>query len=158
MATYPSKRRLGVRKVQVRDIEHIRVHYDRHLYMYAPNRGGIWDFGDGEIAVAYLAGPVDYQTPPVVPSPAGRHAHPLHERGAKAGGVLLSRSFDYGKTWPESERSWIWNNDRTLDEILDWLRPVVPEQREQIDLTDSNAIIHFCQHILPCLFQRYVFF
>ena len=31
-----------------------------------------------------------------------------------------------------------------MDEILDWLRPVAPEEREQIDLTDPDAIIHFC--------------
>ena len=61
MATYPSRRRLGVRKVAVREVEHLRVHYDPTLYMYGPNRGGIWNFGDGELAVAYLAGPVDYQ-------------------------------------------------------------------------------------------------
>ena len=97
MATYPSRRRLGVRKVQVRDVEHIRVHYDPNLYLYAPNYGGIWNFGDGGIAVAYLVGPVDYQAPPV-PVPTGRHAHPTNERGAKAGGVMLSRSLDYRQT------------------------------------------------------------
>ena len=143
MGTYPSRRRLGVRKVAVREVEHLRVHYDPTLYMYGPNRGGIWNFGDGELAVAYLVGPVDYQAP-LAPLRTGRHAYPITERGAKAGGVLLSRSFDYGRTWPDSERSWIWHNDRTLDEILDWLRPVTPEQREQIDLTDPDAIIHFC--------------
>ena len=143
MATYPSRRRLGVRKVQVRDVEHIRVHYDPNLYMYAPNRGGIWNFGDGEIAVAYLTGPVDYQAL-LPPGRTSRHAQPVAERGAKAGGVMLSRSFDYGQTWPDSERAWIWHNDRTQDEILDWLRPVTPEQREQIDLSEPDSIIHFC--------------
>jgi hypothetical protein len=57
---------------------------------------------------------------------------------------MLSRSFDHGQTWPERERRWIWHNDRSLDEILDWLRPVTPKEREQIDLADGNAIIHFC--------------
>ena len=143
MATYPSRKRLGVRKVEVRDVEHIRVHYDPNLYMYAPNRGGIWNFGDGEIAVAYLAGPVDYQAPPLEVR-TGRHAHPLFGRGARAGGVMLSRSFDYGQTWPDDERSWIWNNDRTLDEILDWLRPVHPEQREQIDRPTPSPPVSLC--------------
>ena len=85
MATYPSRRRLGVRKVAVREVEHLRVHYDPTLYMYGPNRGGIWNFGDGELAVAYLAGPVDYQAP-LAPLRTGRHAYPITERGAKAGG------------------------------------------------------------------------
>ena len=145
MATYSSRRKLGTRRVAVHDVEHIRVHYDDHLYLYAPNRGGLWNFGDGELAVAYLAGPVDYQAPlpPGKPGPY-RHSHPIAERGARAGGALLSRSFDYGRTWPDNERSWIWHNDRSDNEILDWLRPRAPEQREQIDLTQPDSIIHFC--------------
>ena len=145
MATLSSRRKLGTRKVTVNDVEHIRVHYDDHLYLYAPNRGGLWNFGDGELALAYLAGPVDYQAPlpPGKPGPY-RHSHPIAERGARAGGVLLSRSFDYGQTWPDNERSWIWHNDRSDNEILDWLRPRAPEQREQIDLAQPDSIIHFC--------------
>ena len=145
MKTHSTRRKLGTREVAVHDVEHIRLHYDDHLYLYAPNRGGLWNFGDGELAIAYLAGPVDYQAPlpPGKPGPY-RHSHPIAERGARAGGVLLSRSFDYGQTWPENERSWIWHNDRSDNEILDWLRPRAPEQREQIDLTQPDSIIHFC--------------
>ena len=54
---------------------------------------------------------------------------------------MLSCPFDCGKIWPDDERSWIWNNNRTLEEILNWLRPVDPEQREKIDLADPDAII-----------------
>src|SRR5262249_34363657 len=39
---------------------------------------------------------------------------------------------------------WIWNNDRSVEEILDWLRPMDKGKREQIDLSDPNAIIYFC--------------
>ena len=148
MAEYVSRKRVGVRKVEVRDLRHIRIHYDENLYLMACNRGGIWNFGDGEIAVAYLAFPMDYQTE--LPDSWTRHAgYPRtlggrHEKWGAQSGVMLSRSFDNGETWPESERQWIWNNDRSLDEILDWLRPVNPKEREQIDLGDPDSIIHFC--------------
>ena len=55
-----SKRTVGVRPIALNDVKHIKVHYDDHLYMFAPNRGGIWNFGDGEIALAYLAVPMNY--------------------------------------------------------------------------------------------------
>lgn len=57
---------------------------------------------------------------------------------------MISRSFDNGETWPDDQRQWIWTNDRTTDEILDWLRPRDRSEREEIDLGDSDAIIHFC--------------
>ena len=63
MAKHNSRRKVGVRKVEVSDLHHIRVHYDPNLYLNACNRGGIWNFGDGEIAIAYRARPMDYSTP-----------------------------------------------------------------------------------------------
>ena len=55
-----SRRAVGVGKVELSDHRHIVVHRDEKMYLYATNRGGIWNFGDGEIAVAYLAVPMGY--------------------------------------------------------------------------------------------------
>ena len=60
MAKQTSRRAVGVRKVELSDHRHIVVHRDEQMYLYATNRGGIWNFGDGEIAVAYLAVPMGY--------------------------------------------------------------------------------------------------
>ena len=144
MAMIRSKRRLGVNEVTVRGAAHIRVHNDEGLYLWATNRGDIWNFGDGELAVAYLAAPLDYGAP-LMPGVPRRHGYPSMERDRiRTGGVMLNRSFDYGQTWPDSERQWIWPNDHTMDEMLDWLRPVRAQERESIDLSDPNAIIHVC--------------
>ncbi len=157
MRQHELRRRLGVGRVRVSDVEHVRVHYDSNLYLFAPNRGGLWNFGGGEMAVAYLAGQMDYRRPIPPSGLAGyrstRHAQPFVDRSEGKTGVMLSRSFDYGRTWPEDQRTWIWHNQRSLEEILDWLRPVGRQQREEIDLGDPNAIIHFC----PGLYLKFPF-
>ncbi len=56
---------------------------------------------------------------------------------------MLNRSLNGGQTWPESEKAWIWNNKRSTDELLEWLRPREPDQRERIDLSQADAAMHF---------------
>lgn len=62
MAEHSMERTVGVRKVVLKDLRHNIVHRDEGMYFYCTNRGGIWNFGDGEIAVAYLAVPMDYSS------------------------------------------------------------------------------------------------
>ncbi len=151
MAQHSSRRRVGVRKVEVQDPRNIIIHRDPDMYFYATNRGGIWNFGDGEIAVAYAAVPMDYKTMDdsynkTWQRHAGgpRHTWNTHERWGSETGIMLSRSFNYGETWPDDQHQWIWNNNGTVDEILDWLRPRPRHEREEIDLGDNDSIIHFC--------------
>ena len=60
-------------------------------------------------------------------------------------GVMLHRSFDNGKTWPAKEsKKWIWNNDRTEEELIDWATPVPKDQRAKIDMSAPDSIMHFC--------------
>ena len=47
------RRRIGTREVDLLDVEHVRIFHDPGLYAGHPNRGGMWNFGDGEIAVAH---------------------------------------------------------------------------------------------------------
>ncbi len=42
-----------------------------------------------------------------------------------------------------STNGWIWNNDRSTDEILDWLRSRDPAEREEIDISATDSVIHF---------------
>lgn len=129
---WPSRRRLGVGKIQVKDLHHVRVYYNDQMFGGHPNRGGIWNFGDGEIAVACLVKEVKYGE--VEP-----HGYEIGRRS----GVVLCRSFDNGETWLESEQKYIWHNDHSIEEILDWLKPVSENQREQIDMMKPDSIIHF---------------
>jgi hypothetical protein len=140
MAHNVSRKRVGAKKVQVHDVQHVCVFYDENTYAGHPNRGGIWNFDDGEIAVAHRVKTIDYQTPDW--QAIGAHNFSQMPYG-QTSGIMINRSFDNGKTWPESEKHWIWNNDRPLGEILDWLQPVDPGEREQINLSDPDAIMHF---------------
>ena len=151
MADQGSKRRVGVRKVELEDLRHTIVHRDENMYLYGTNRGGIWNFGDGEIAVAYLAVPMDYSVMREGPNKywarhcgGPRSMWGRHPRWGSESGCIISRSFDHGETWPEDQRQWIWHNDRSIEEILDWLRPRERSEREEIDLGDCDSIVHFC--------------
>ena len=135
------RRRLGAYPVAVRDLQHVRIFYDPNRYAGHPNRGGIWNFGDGELVVAHRVKTVDYRTPDWK---MGNAAHDFsHMPAGATSGIMLNRSFDNGQTWPESEKTWIWNNDRSSDEILEWLRPRDADERERIDLSQPDAIMHF---------------
>ncbi len=158
MTQQASRRTVGARKVELSDLRHTTVHRDERMYLYCANRGGIWNFGDGEIAVAYLAVPMDYSVMREGPNTNwARHCGgpssmwTPHPRWGADSGCIISRSFDNGETWPDDRRQWLWKNDRTTHEMLDWLRPLDRGEREEIDLGDPDSIIHFCpgMHLKP---------
>lgn len=134
------RRRIGTREVDLLDVEHVRIFHDPGLYAGHPNRGGMWNFGDGEIAVAHRVKTVDYGSPAWKAAGSHDFSQPPH---GQTFGIMLNRSFDHGRTWPDSEKEWIYRNDRSLDELLDWLSPVDGNQREHIDMSDPSAIMHF---------------
>ena len=133
------RRRLGAYDAAVRDIRHVRIFHDPNRYAGHVNRGGIWNFGDGELVVAHRVKTVDYRNADWLA--AGAHDFSHLPAGATSG-IMLNRSLDGGETWPESEKAWIWNNERSTDELLEWLRPREPDQRERIDLSHADAVMH----------------
>lgn len=142
MAEHATRKRVGVRRVGVSDVHHIKVFYDKDIYASHPNRGGLWNFGDGEIAVAHRLKRVDYKTGEGVNFPY--HHDFSHSPWGDESGILLHRSHDNGQTWPEGERVWIWSNKGlTLDETLNRLRPVDVSRRQRIDMGSADAILHF---------------
>ena len=138
---------IGIKQVGIGEVEHNIVFYDEHMYSAHVNRGGIWGFDDGEIAVAHL---VNSRCP---------YDHPkwvAHGYSMSSAGVFLHRSFDEGKTWPAAEsKKWVWHNDRSTDEILDWLRPPGRRERQRIDMGAADSIMHFSySHYMPARVQR----
>jgi len=129
-------RRVGVGRAEISDVRHGIVYRDEGAYAGHPNRGGLWDFGGGEIAVAHLVKRVNYTSGEGVRSPYTHNYSTL-----PGSGVQITRSLDAGITW--GEPGWVWHNDRSLEEILDWLRPRPAAEREPIDLGAPDAAIHF---------------
>lgn len=115
------------------DVSHVNIYHDEEMYAAHPNRGGIWNFGNGEIAVAHLLKPVDYNK--------GKGVNHWYAEGTGSG-VMLNRSYDGGQTWPKEEKEWIWNNNRPVKEIYRWLYER-PAKSKNIDMAHSDSIMHF---------------
>ena len=141
MAATATSSRIGAQKVQITDVEHGVVFYDAGMYSAHVNRGGIWSFDDGEIAVAHLVN---------TDCPYNHKKWVAHGYSMASAGVFLHRSFDEGRTWPaEESKKWIWHNDRPTDEILDWFEPRSRLQRQLIP-SGPDSIMHFSySHYMP---------
>lgn len=138
--------RIGVGEAQITDVEHGIVFHDEGMYSAHVNRGGIWSFDDGEIAVAHLVN---------TECPYDHKKWVAHGYSMASAGVLLHRSFDDGRTWPAEESGkWVWHNDRSTDEILDWLEPPGGQERQKIE-SGPDSIMHLgYSHYMPERVQR----
>ena len=89
---------------EIYDVQHFKMHYNKNWYCGHPRQSIFNYFGFGEIIVAHNHAPCNYQ----VPSDVGHDLGGYHSRAA----ILLQRSTDGGKTWPEE------NNVCVYDETI----------------------------------------
>jgi hypothetical protein len=125
---------LKPKTVGLTDVRHIKVHGDKQSYCGHPRQGGIFNFGNGELAVIHNHAPCAYQRREDV-----RHDEfGYHSRSV----VLLQRSLDYGETWPEDLDVTIWNEAASLE---DRRRILFPEEciREEKDMSQANSVFFF---------------
>src|SRR5690349_12011087 len=94
----------------VRDIEHVKIHGDRKSYCGHPRQCGLFYFGRGEVAVMHNHAPCAYQKLEDVAHDYGGY----HSRSV----VLLQRSLDSGRTFPEAHNVVVWNEAAPLEERL----------------------------------------
>ena len=118
------------KKAILSDVGHVRVYYDDSMYAAHPNRGGIWNFGNGEIAVLHKHAPCDY---------ASRYSvdHGVVHSRAR---VVMQRSLDSGETWEEG-LSVVWDETAPLETRMAFLHAKGP--RPEIDLDDPDTVIYF---------------
>ena len=116
---------------QVKDVVHSVLWYHKDHYAGHPIRGGLWNLGDGELAVAH---PNAYR-------PYRRREDTSHDY-MLAGKVLLQRSFDSGETWPKGQETVIWDSSATVKEHRAWLFGA-PGDRQELDMTQPRSIFHF---------------
>ena len=124
---------MTTKRFQVTDVAHSVLWYHRDHYAGHPNRGGIWNLGHGEIAVAH---PNAYR-------PYRRPEDAYHDYMYIAQ-IRLQRSFDSGETWPKEHETVIWNRGASLEEHREWLFGD-PSDRQELDMTQPGAIFHFGQ-------------
>ena len=124
---------MAPQRFQVKDVAHSVLWYHRDHYAGHPNRGGIWNLGNGEIAVAHVNAHRPYR---------GRE-DTFHDYMHTAR-ILLQRSFDSGETWPQDQETVIWNRGASIEEHREWLFGD-PSDRQELDMTQPGAIFHFGQ-------------
>ncbi len=114
-------------------LKHFKLHGTPATYCAHPRQGGIWNFGGGEIAVIHRHAGCCYQTEQDAGhSPPGAHARAHY---------LLQRSMDAGKTWPGDLEVAVF--DEAVPEPFRCARLFDEGKRQEIDLSDPNAIVMF---------------
>jgi hypothetical protein len=117
------------------DVKHIRLHGDRTTYCGHPRQGGLFYFGQGEIAVLHNHATVGYQKREDVQHDYyGYHARSV---------LLLQRSTDGGETWRGSEEVKVWNEAAPLDEREKFVLSAFTSPRQKIDLSRPDSIVLF---------------
>jgi len=94
--------------IEIEDIQHIKLCGDKNTYCGHPRQGGIFNFGQGELAVVHFRAPCAYQRPEDIRHDYGGY----HSRSE----VLLQRSLDGGLSWPKENNVVIYNEAAPLEE------------------------------------------
>ena len=122
------------KRVVRKDIRHVHICGGKDLYCAHPRQYGMWNFGNGEIAVVHAHAPWDY-----------RKEYPMHgfgEKGYKSRAVtLLQRSMDNGETWPEENNVVVWGETKPVEERKAFVEDRA--EREIMDLSSPDAIVMF---------------
>lgn len=121
-------------KVGVSNVRHIKVAGEESTYCGWPwTGGGIYNFGDGELAVVFTEGPCRYEKPEHVD-----HG-PLESRGRQ----VLRRSLDHGETWPKELEVVIRDNSIPFASLFPngEIGPHPELKRPQIDMSQPDSML-----------------
>ena len=116
------------------NIEHVKVCGSPETYCGHPRQGGIHYFGNGELVLIHNHAPCAYERPEDVRHDEhGYHAHAQ---------VLLQRSLDYGRTWPQEHNVVLFDHTKPLAERRAFLYQGEGE-RPEIDMQRPESIVFF---------------
>ena len=123
---------------ELAEMHHTKVCYSKDRYCGHPRQSGIFNYGNGEIAVLHSHAPSGYQVRDDI-------SHSFTTGYASRAKILLQRSLDSGETWLRENDVVVWDESRPLEEKRAILyradEPGVA--REQIDLTSPDASVYF---------------
>ena len=125
---------------ELTDVHHIKLCYSKDTYCGHPRQSGIFNYGNGEIAVLHAHAPSRYETVEDI-------SHSFTTGYASRAKILLQRSLDHGETWLHENDVVVWDESRPLAEKRAILyRADEPGVlREQIDLTSPDAAVFFAR-------------
>ena len=120
------------------EVRHTKLCYSKDTYCGHPRQSGIFNYGDGEIAVLHAHAPSAYRTRNDI-------SHSFTTGYASRARILLQRSLDHGETWPREHDVVVWDESLPVEEKRAILHradePGVA--REQIDLAGPDAAVYF---------------
>ena len=136
------------RKVELTDVQHIKVAYSKDTYRGHPRHCGMFNFGNGELAVTYNRAPCAYER-----REDTYHDFSYMERSEQ----VLARSLDNGETWPQSEEVIVWERGGDIDALRArlWPEDVTGKEvnwfgsygedarREELDMSQPGACFFF---------------
>ncbi|MFQ6094455.1 MAG: sialidase family protein, partial [bacterium] len=123
--------------IEIEDIQHIKLCGDKNTYCGHPRQGGIFNFGQGELAVVHFHAPCAYQRPEDVRHDYGGY----HSRSV----VLLQRSLDGGQSWPKENNVVIYNEAAPLEERRRFLFSNQSACKHAQAGLDEREAIHMCR-------------
>ncbi|MBN2295893.1 MAG: exo-alpha-sialidase [Pirellulales bacterium] len=125
---------------EISDVEHFDIDYDKSRMAAHPQQGVFRYYGNGEIVVGYNRAPCKYeQETDVSHGPSGYHGRAE---------VVLRRSLDYGRTWPEDQEVIIYReSDPPAKKRAFLFQP--DAKREQIDMFSPDSLFFFTRSWLP---------
>ena len=128
MSTSPTAR--------IEAVRHFKICGSKETYCGHPRQGGIFNFGDGEIALIHNHAPCAYRVKEDV-----QHGYfGYHGRALQ----LLQRSFDGGETWPESENVVVFRETDPIEKRREFLAQYsATAERENISLASPDTCIFF---------------
>jgi len=120
--------------VELKDVRHLKIIYDKSAYCGHPRAGALYNFGKGELAVIYNRASCVYEDP----SDVGHDFH-YFERSIQ----VLTRSLDNGQTWSSrDEEVLVWRRGAAVDELRARLWPQ-DKTRDELDMSRSETCFFF---------------
>jgi len=122
------------------DLHHIKLCYSKDTYCGHPRQSGIFNYGNGEIAVLHSQAPCRYRVRDDI-------SHSFTTGYASRAQIILQRSLDHGETWPRAHDVVVWDESRPLEEkrALLYRADEPGVAREQIDLASPDAAYYFAR-------------
>ena len=100
---------MNQRSPELTDVKHTKVCYSKERYWGHPRQSGIFNYGNGEIAVLHSHASSRYQVLHDID-------HSFTKGYASRAKILLQRSVDHGETWPRENDMVVWDESRPIEE------------------------------------------
>ncbi len=123
---------------ELTDMRHIKLCYSKDRFCAHPHQSGIFNYGNGEIAVLHSHAASRYEVVDDI-------SHSFTTGYASRAKILLQRSLDHGESWPREHDVVVWDESRPQEEkrAILYRADESGVAREQIDLTSPDAAVYF---------------